>query len=122
MYVCMFICIYLFVYLCFQCRSRLNLSLGTVFYAANYLDRFISMNHCNVRNITRCIIFFNFSNFPISFFIIIFFGDKKLNANVHYLCIFRDGNIGWWNCCLLPVYPLPPNSTIPALRRCSKFR
>ncbi|KAM5560184.1 putative cyclin-D7-1 [Rosa sericea] len=28
-------------------RSRLNLSLGTVFYAANYLDRFISMNHCN---------------------------------------------------------------------------
>ncbi|KAL6133176.1 hypothetical protein ACLB2K_065413 [Fragaria x ananassa] len=27
--------------------SRLNLSLGTVFYAANYLDRFISMNHCN---------------------------------------------------------------------------
>ncbi|PQQ11146.1 hypothetical protein Pyn_16812 [Prunus yedoensis var. nudiflora] len=30
-----------------KCRSRLNLSLGTVFYAANYLDRFISMNHCN---------------------------------------------------------------------------
>ncbi|KAM2179485.1 hypothetical protein ACFX1S_032914 [Malus domestica] len=30
--------------------SRLNLSLGTVFYAANYLDRFISTNHCNVRN------------------------------------------------------------------------
>ncbi|KAM2045456.1 hypothetical protein ACFX1T_009644 [Malus domestica] len=26
--------------------GRLNLSLGTVFYAANYLDRFISMNHC----------------------------------------------------------------------------
>ncbi|XP_050383210.1 putative cyclin-D7-1 [Argentina anserina] len=27
--------------------SRLNLSLGTVFYAANYLDRFISMTPCN---------------------------------------------------------------------------
>ncbi|XP_068317143.1 putative cyclin-D7-1 [Pyrus communis] len=27
--------------------SRLNLSPGTVFYAANYLDRFMSTNHCN---------------------------------------------------------------------------
>ncbi|KAK9289988.1 hypothetical protein L1049_008150 [Liquidambar formosana] len=27
-------------------RSRLNLSFGTVFMAANYLDRFISMNQC----------------------------------------------------------------------------
>ncbi|KAL5807086.1 hypothetical protein ACOSQ4_029819 [Xanthoceras sorbifolium] len=30
----------------FKSRSRLNLSFGTVFNAANYLDRFISMNQC----------------------------------------------------------------------------
>ncbi|XP_054779534.1 putative cyclin-D7-1 isoform X2 [Prosopis cineraria] len=30
-----------------RCRSRLNLSFGTVFYAANYLDRFISICQCN---------------------------------------------------------------------------
>lgn len=34
----------------FQSRSRLNLSLETVFSAANYLDRFISMNQWHVRN------------------------------------------------------------------------
>ncbi|KAF8397437.1 hypothetical protein HHK36_016354 [Tetracentron sinense] len=28
-------------------RRRLNLSLGTLFDAVNYLDRFISMNHCH---------------------------------------------------------------------------
>ncbi|PON90832.1 Cyclin [Trema orientale] len=35
---------------CFiKCRSRFNLSFGTVFYATNYLDRFISMNqYCNI--------------------------------------------------------------------------
>ncbi|KAI9112326.1 hypothetical protein K1719_016849 [Acacia pycnantha] len=30
-----------------KCRSRLNLSFGTVFYAANYLDRFISICQCD---------------------------------------------------------------------------
>ncbi|KAJ7961390.1 Cyclin [Quillaja saponaria] len=30
-----------------KCRSRLGVSFGTVFYAANYLDRFISINQCN---------------------------------------------------------------------------
>ncbi|GMY14525.1 putative cyclin-D7-1 [Fagus crenata] len=31
----------------FRSRSRLNLSFGTAFHAASYLDRFISMNQCN---------------------------------------------------------------------------
>jgi hypothetical protein len=43
-----FLCL---VNVCFlQSRSRLNLSFGTAFNAVNYLDRFISMNQCNVSN------------------------------------------------------------------------
>ncbi|TKY63316.1 putative cyclin-D7-1 [Spatholobus suberectus] len=30
-----------------KCRSRFNLSFGTVFFAVNYLDRFVSICQCN---------------------------------------------------------------------------
>ncbi|KAF4369780.1 hypothetical protein F8388_011038 [Cannabis sativa] len=36
-----------------SCRSRFNLSFGTVFHATNYLDRFISMNQNSINNITE---------------------------------------------------------------------
>ncbi|KAM6574550.1 hypothetical protein CsatA_022877 [Cannabis sativa] len=36
-----------------KCRSRFNLSFGTVFHATNYLDRFISMNQNSINNITE---------------------------------------------------------------------
>ena len=34
----------------------------------------------------------------------------------------RHGNIGWWNCCPFPDYPLPPSLMTPPLLPFLKFR
>lgn len=95
----------------------MNLSLETVFYAANYFDRFVSMNHCNVRSLMMPLIclFSHFSLHILNYLL--------TEAHIYISNIYdRDGNTGWLNCCLLPAYPLPPSSTIPILLPCLKFR
>nr|GLL31638.1 cyclin-D4-2-like [Ipomoea trifida] len=36
-----------------KAQKRLSVSMKTVFYAANYLDRFISLNKCQVKSSSR---------------------------------------------------------------------
>lgn len=75
-------------------RIRLNLSFMSVFNAVNYLDRFVSLNHCQVSNIY--LLLFSIMLFCIIIYLYICFraGDIVcLNFSVWLVCLLRPSSL-----------------------------